>query len=67
MRKIFIEKLCLNVSPGETGDRLTKAARVLEQLTDQVPVFSNAHYQRVLDGFSTITSVTIIVINLNHE
>jgi large subunit ribosomal protein L11e len=42
MRKIFIEKLCLNVSPGETGDRLTKAARVLEQLTDQVPVFSKA-------------------------
>jgi len=26
-----------------------------------------SHYQRVLDGFSTITSVTIIVINLNHE
>ncbi len=42
MRKIFIEKLCLNVSPGETGDRLTKAAKVLEQLTDQVPVYSKA-------------------------
>ena len=42
MRKIFIEKLCLNISPGETGDRLTKAARVLEQLTDQAPVYAKA-------------------------
>ncbi|KAL0489182.1 ribosomal protein L11 [Acrasis kona] len=42
MRQIFIEKLCLNISPGETGDRLTKAARVLEQLTGQKPVYSKA-------------------------
>jgi len=42
MRTLRIEKLCLNVSPGETGDRLTKAARVLEQLTGQEPVYSKA-------------------------
>merc|ERR1712037_548523 len=29
---------------GESGDRLTRAARVLEQLTGQQPVFSKARY-----------------------
>lgn len=44
MRTLRIEKLCLNVSPGETGDRLTKAERVLEQLTGQKPVYSKGMY-----------------------
>ena len=44
MRKIRIEKLVINCSVGESGDRLTKAAQVLEDLTDQKPVESKAKY-----------------------
>merc|ERR1712048_525303 len=44
MREIRVAKMIINCCVGESGDRLTKAAKVLEQLTGQQPVFSKARY-----------------------
>jgi large subunit ribosomal protein L5 len=38
MRKITIEKLVVNIGVGEAGERLVKAAQVLEMLTDRKTV-----------------------------
>jgi large subunit ribosomal protein L11e len=40
MRELKIAKVIVNLCVGESGDRLTKAAKVVEQLTEQKPVYS---------------------------
>lgn len=44
MRKLRIEKLVINICVGTSGDKLTRAAKVLEQLSGQSPVTSKARY-----------------------
>merc|ERR1712164_73753 len=43
-RDVICDKLIINIAVGESGDRLTKAVRVLQQLSDQTPVENVARY-----------------------
>merc|ERR1712196_324224 len=44
MKELRLEKLIVNICTGESGDKLTRAAKVVEQLTGQQPVSSKARY-----------------------
>jgi ribosomal protein L5 len=45
LRQLKVDKLIINCCVGESGDRLTRAAKVLEQLTDKKPVYSKGLYR----------------------
>ena len=42
MRRVFIGKVVAHMAVGESGERLAKAAQVLEMLTGQKPTFRKA-------------------------
>jgi len=46
---VTLKKLSLNLCVGESGDRLTRASKILEELTGQKP--STGHAERTIRSF----------------
>ena len=51
MRNIRVEKLVINICVGESGDAVSKAARVLQQISGQEPVYGKGMW---LIGFELL-------------
>jgi len=61
MRNIKVDKLILQLCTGESGDKLTKAAKVLEDLSDQKPVESKAKYSIRTFGIKRNEKIAVMV------
>ncbi len=53
MRNIRVEKLVINICVGESGDAISKAARVLQQISGQEPVYGKGTFA---SGFCYLSS-----------
>ncbi|MCE4599724.1 MAG: 50S ribosomal protein L5 [Desulfurococcales archaeon] len=66
MRKPRIAKVTVNIGIGQSGERLQKAAQVLEELTGQKPVFRRA--KRTIRAFGVRKGENIaVMVTLRRE
>jgi len=61
MRNIRIEKLVINCCVGSSGDNLTKAGKVLEDLTGQKPIFTKARFTIRSFGVKRFEKIAAVV------
>ena len=43
LNEIRVAKLCININPGAVGDQVTRASRVIFQLTEQKAMLARSH------------------------